>query len=489
MSESYFLFLFFITLISLISCEKLIFVATHFRHGAREPVELDNNFLDPLKEKWTNPGELVPSGERMHYILGLRNRLRYITKKYHLLSEQFNPHEILAYSTPLNRTIMSMAAQLQGLYSPYNTVPKNLTEGQIKLAIPQVDIQEKEIQEEITKLGSYSLPMGMSIIPIHMIPLSEKKVRVIQFDKCQAKVSEEENKNIEELEILKSEINYFNDKYGTILNNFYGHSVDYKYDFWFMYNFCDCLYVDLVSDRSLTEIKKVILDFGLLKTDCDRIRELNLREHLAGDKERNVAKLESSLMLLEILMYMKSRIDIDINGDNEDSQFQDYSKPKMFLLSSHDTSLAAHEVFLIDTFNLNMSLFRNPNYCEQLALEVIENDQTESGKNNYKDYIVNYYVDDELIHSVNFEEFKEKIEKNAWDTEKVNKYCGINDSRTNDNNNKNLNIVFISVLSLLVIAVIILSSIICVLSTKLKQKNNRQTLTQIPTDYDLYETD
>ena len=60
----------------------------------------------------------------MHYILGLRNRLRYITKNYNFLSEQYNPHEILAYSTPLNRTLMSITAQLQGLYSPYNTVPK-----------------------------------------------------------------------------------------------------------------------------------------------------------------------------------------------------------------------------------------------------------------------------------------------------------------------------------------------------------------------------
>ena len=479
MSKSYFIFFFLTTLTSLISCEKLIFVATQFRHGAREPLELDNNYLDPLKEKWTNPGELVPTGERMHYILGLRNRLRYITKNYNFLSEQYNPHEILAYSTPLNRTLMSITAQLHGLYSPYNTVPKNLTEGQIKMAIPQVDIKDEIVQNEIKNLGKYSLPGGMTIIPIHMILLSEKRARVIKFDKCQSKVSEQEKKNVEELEILKKEIDYFNEKYGKILNNFYGYSENYKYDFVFMNDFCDCLYVDLVSDRNLTEIKNVISDFELLKTDCERIRELNFREFLAGDKNRDVAKLEASTMLLEILMYMKLRIDIDINGDNIDSQYQDYSKPKMFLLSSHDSSLASHEIFLIDTFNLDMNLYRHPNYCAQMALEVIKKDSSESEKYSYKDYMVNYYFNDELIHSVNFEEFKEKVEKNAWNMEQVNEYCGLNNNSGNERNY--LDIFFITALVLLLIAVIILSIITNVLNVKLKQKNNNNTqvLTQL----------
>ena len=103
-------------LISFSKCDKLIFVATHFRHGARAPMNVDSEYKDHIKEKWLNPGELTGVGQRMHYLLGLRNRIRYITGNYTFLSKNFDSHEILIYSTPFNRSILSAYAQMQGLY-------------------------------------------------------------------------------------------------------------------------------------------------------------------------------------------------------------------------------------------------------------------------------------------------------------------------------------------------------------------------------------
>ena len=51
----------------------------------------------------------------MHYILGLRNRKKYI-KDETFLSEKFNPHEMLIFSSNYNRTMISCSSQLQGLY-------------------------------------------------------------------------------------------------------------------------------------------------------------------------------------------------------------------------------------------------------------------------------------------------------------------------------------------------------------------------------------
>ena len=39
-------------------------------------------------------GELAGIGERMHYLLGLRNRLRYVNE-YNFLSENYNSSELL----------------------------------------------------------------------------------------------------------------------------------------------------------------------------------------------------------------------------------------------------------------------------------------------------------------------------------------------------------------------------------------------------------
>ena len=56
----------------------IIFVVIHFRHGARAPQKISDSYIDLVGEKWENPGELTGVGQRIHYILGLRNRKRYI---------------------------------------------------------------------------------------------------------------------------------------------------------------------------------------------------------------------------------------------------------------------------------------------------------------------------------------------------------------------------------------------------------------------------
>ena len=80
------MFLLLILNILLVSCQdndKLIFTMIHFRHGARSPVLSEGT--DTFGEKWENPGELTGIGERMHYVLGYRNRMRYIIKKNYYL--------------------------------------------------------------------------------------------------------------------------------------------------------------------------------------------------------------------------------------------------------------------------------------------------------------------------------------------------------------------------------------------------------------------
>ena len=102
-----FIYLLLINILSFKASEledKLIFLGLHFRHGARAPQSINNDYYDILKEKWTNPGELTGMGQRMHYILGLRNRIRYIEQQK-FISEKFDPHEILIYSSLVNRAL------------------------------------------------------------------------------------------------------------------------------------------------------------------------------------------------------------------------------------------------------------------------------------------------------------------------------------------------------------------------------------------------
>ena len=67
----------------------------------------------------------------MEYILGLYNRRRYITGENPFLSKKFDPHEILVFSTNVNRTLLSVTSQLQGLYPASPEIGDKLTPEQL----------------------------------------------------------------------------------------------------------------------------------------------------------------------------------------------------------------------------------------------------------------------------------------------------------------------------------------------------------------------
>ena len=129
--------------------DKFIFVATTFRHGARAPTVRGKT--DQFGEKWENSMELTGVGKRMHYILGLRNRIRYITEGK-FLSEKYKPNELEVFSSESTRAIMSLQSHLQGLYPQSEKLGDSLTEEQLKMSNPPLDINYPKIKEEISNI-------------------------------------------------------------------------------------------------------------------------------------------------------------------------------------------------------------------------------------------------------------------------------------------------------------------------------------------------
>ena len=319
--------------------EKLIFVFTHFRHGARAPQKYYNqtSHLDYILEKWENPGELTPMGKRMHYALGLRNRERYINKT-HFLSEQFDPHEILIYSTRFNRTLLSAASQLQGLY-PFNT-GEVLNIKQIKDAIPPINLS-KEVNNAINNLGNAALPQNMDLAPIRMINDNERKIIIYDIDKCLWKRDEMRKKNYENSPELKNLINNFSKKYNQTLDSMYKKNNTYDIDF--VDNFCDAYIAGTTEKKEMKEINEVFKEEEerreILDT-CFEFMKLNFREWIAGDDERILPRLEVSKLMREFIHYMKKRIDADINNEDISEKLEDYSRPKMLMISDHDSTIS-----------------------------------------------------------------------------------------------------------------------------------------------------
>ncbi|KAI8430693.1 hypothetical protein MSG28_000883 [Choristoneura fumiferana] len=160
-------FVIIITLISVSLCQirsddlVLQYAAVIFRHGDRTPVEPYPT--DPYKNESMWPvkfGQLTNTGKKQHYALGkwLRERYR------HMISEEYDPTQIHVRSTDVDRTLMSVEANLAGLFPPVgnsiwdnqlqwqpipvHTMPTNRDEVlAMQRKCPAYDIALEELQE------------------------------------------------------------------------------------------------------------------------------------------------------------------------------------------------------------------------------------------------------------------------------------------------------------------------------------------------------
>ena len=460
-----------------ISDEELIFVSLHSRHGARAPLNCDDNRIDYLGEEWTNPGELTSTGQRMEYILGLRNHQRYIKEKK-FLSEHFDPHEILVFSTNVNRTILSMASQLQGLYPMSSKSGLELTEKQLEVSYPPVNYSCEEILDEIDNLNNSALPNYMTIIPIHTTKSSERKMNVPDSSGCKEKVNKTRDYNKEHNDIIIKAAKDFNNKYSKNLGKYYDKNGDnFTYDFDWIGLFCDTMISDYSDGRTMDDfINRTKINSSELLTDCRDIVYINFKEDFYGDKNKDVILLSESKLIKEVLYYMKLKIDEDMSQEKKPLNVSDYSMPKMLIYSGHDSTLTAEELFMINFFkdkNLNKNSpinYTYPTYTTQLAFEVTRGDKKEGL--SYSSYTIKFYFNDDVLIETNFKDFKEIIEKNAWTDEKVSEYCNDPKEKDNDDNDKN-SLQLFAIIGLSALALILIIIIIC-LVIKIKNMNNKK---------------
>jgi preprotein translocase subunit SecG len=465
--------IFLLNLIQFTSNEKLIFASLHSRHGARAPLNCDENMIDFVGEKWTVPGELTNTGHRMEYILGLRNRQRYITGKYKFLSNHFDPHEILVCSTNVNRTLLSMTSQLQGLYPLTSKAGHNLTPDQIKVSIPPVNISYEEIENEIDNLNTSALPNFMTVIPIHTTTSKERKMNVQDSPGCKNKVNKTRDHNKVTNKNVIDAAKFFNDKYTKNLSNYYEKNVgDFKYDFDWIGLFCDTLVSDYSDGRKMEDfLNRTNIQLSELLPDCRNMIKTNFRDDFFGDENNSVILLAESNLIKEVLHYMKQRVDEDMK-EKVQLNVSDYSKPKMLIYSGHDATLTGEELFMIKHFGLKIDEYIYPTYTTQLAFEVTRDDEKPKPL-TYSSYTVTFYVNDKPLIVKTFDEFKKTVEKSVWNAKQIDDFCDDDavqsDESDKSENNSSSQVQLYLTICLGVLALIFLM-IIIILVMKLNQK-------------------
>ena len=266
--------------------------------------------------------------------------------------------------------------------------------------------------------------------------------------------------------------NEFNEKYGKILNTFYEKEETYDYNF--MNRFCDAVVSGITDGRELTEFKKTKIDLDEIEEYCHEVQKIQYQEHILGDSEHILAPLEASKMMREIIHYMKQRINADINQEKIEEEYLDYSRPKMLMISGHDSTISCNEMFIITSLGFPVSYFRGATTASQLALEVSRRDASvdEIKKMSYKDYILSYYFNDELLFNITVDDFIKKIEPKLWTDEQIDEFCGFKTDKDNEKSEKNGEKTIFYLYVFLIISItfaLIFLTTTCIYCTKLRK--------------------
>ena len=91
--------------------DKLRWTFELFAHGTSTPNSLSEEYIDLFNHQWIWRNELTGVGLRQSFLVGYRDRLRYIEEKQ-LITPEYHPRDILVLSTESNRIIMSAYANI-----------------------------------------------------------------------------------------------------------------------------------------------------------------------------------------------------------------------------------------------------------------------------------------------------------------------------------------------------------------------------------------
>jgi len=398
-------------LLQITVCE-IRFAFAFWSNGARAPIEgFDENNLDLLGEKWDNPGELTPSGLRMHYFLGIRNRKLW----GNFISSVYDPKEVYVKSTDFNSTIMSAQAHLQGLF-PVSSGPI-LNAIQIERGIPPVT--SAVIDDMITKLGDSALPNKMQITPVHIFnPTARSNFAFYNPLLCKplAKILEN-NKNFNKnINLVKS----INSNWGSLLKQaIKNKDEDWFKDFSNLYILSDTFISDYVDRRPLKSFTDANINLESFLKDAYRLQINYIFYYFNGDESLWFAKLSMAPIFSDLLRWLETRIKNDIEGIG----YTGFAAPKIVLYSTHDTTLGSAQTILADAFKLDK--FYSTSFASSFIFELSRPDDLDLRTYTLKvtDYTLKIYYNDIIFKTISYVDFLAAILPYALTPFEIDNFC------------------------------------------------------------------
>ena len=114
----------------------------------------------------------------------------------------------------------------------------------------------------------------------------------------------------------------------------------------------------------------------------------------------------------DLLGYMKRRIQYYPQTT--------YKAPKLVIDCGHDTTVAPMQMFMYETWEHKPEYGVRTQYCGFACNIYFELYKTKNGPTKYYVY---YYIDDELIHIFDYDEFDETVRAHMYTQEEIVEYC------------------------------------------------------------------
>ena len=399
---------------------ELIFVYQHIRHGARGPSASYNSLfkdgVDEFRVSWEGEGdgELTLVGKREHYDIGVRNRHKYGKGKNGLGLIDFstyNPEEVLFHVTDYNRTHQSLNSELIGMYQP--GLLKTLTQQQVNGSYPPNDIQwfkrqneslYADIIAEITSLENKTIVDNIPVFNVH--PFGPNRTFNLETN-C---------KNLDNMRLdsLKGKDELL---YGYFLKHkeelrIFFQLQDYSY-------FTNIRMMNSITDHYISDYKNykdLSMFHNMTGIDLDEFYEKSgkfYHDWMYNYYCTNITcSMESSRLMEDLLGYMKRRIQYYPETT--------YYAPKLVIDCGHDTTVAPMQMFMYEAWEHKPEYGVRTQYCGFACNIYFELYKTTSGRTRY---FVYYYIDDELIHIFDYDEFDETIRAHMYTQENITEYC------------------------------------------------------------------
>lgn len=456
------IFLLFTILLSYIQAEyRYVFIM--FRHGARAPF-FDNDMFNTIWKK----EQLLETGKRMHYLAGLKDRELYGG----FISDTYKQEEVYSFSTKYNRTIESLEARLQGLYSQDLNKGYELKKEQLDLNLyPNMKLSDT-IKSKIEEMGNSALKSKMQIGVQHILNDKEYYDYLENPETCPTSKNywKSDKYKIRAYEITNPLVKQYKDMMYDVFNLDVKENDFESYEKFF--SFCDSFlpnYFDAKSFKILKDNGYTDEFINLLYTNCSLFLKKDMLDYRHGNVDNfYFARLKASSKFQTIISDMDNRISHDNDGKKNENK--EYSLPKLKYFSAHDTSLSSFLNALYSAYEVEIIDSDYVLYASEVRVEL-----SIDSENEYRVEI--FYNDDRLI-STKYSDFRKKVVSQLFisDSEKMS-FCGLAQEEKTDWNLVFKGIIlFASFISIFLLIYILFKSVFPDIKNNVKSKKDEITL-------------